>query len=50
MSSAAQAVEVCAEADGVVIGSALMRRVLDGEGPAGAAAFIGGIRAALDAG
>jgi len=50
VSSPGQAVEVCVEADGVVIGSALMRRVLDGEGPAGAAAFIGSVRAALDAG
>ena len=33
VSTAEQAVEACAEADGVVIGSALMRRVLDGEGP-----------------
>jgi len=48
VSSAAQAVEVCAEADGVVIGSALVRRLLDGEGPAGAAAFIGAVRSALD--
>jgi len=50
VSNAAQAVEVCREADGVVIGSALIRRLLDGEGPAGAAAFIGGVRRALDAG
>ena len=50
ISSAAQAVEVCAEADGVVIGSALMRRVLDGAGPLGAAEFIGSVRRALDAG
>ncbi|MGZ4705115.1 MAG: tryptophan synthase subunit alpha [Acidimicrobiales bacterium] len=50
VSSAEQAVEVCAEADGVVIGSALVRRLLDGEGPSGAAAFIGSVRAALDAG
>jgi len=49
ISSPEQAVEVCAEADGVVIGSALVRRLLDGEGPAGAAAFIGSVRAALDA-
>ena len=41
---------VCAEADGVVIGSALMRRLLDGEGPFGAAEFITSVRAALDAG
>lgn len=50
VSNAAQAVEVCREADGVVIGSALIRRLLDGEGPPGAAAFIGGVRRALDAG
>ncbi len=50
VSNAAQAVEASAVADGVVIGSALVRRLLDGEGPAGAAAFIGEVRAALDAG
>jgi tryptophan synthase alpha chain len=50
ISNAKQAVEVCAEADGVVIGSALMRRVLEGVGAAGAGAFIAEIRAALDAG
>ncbi len=44
-----QAVAVSAEADGVIIGSALIRRLLDGEGPAGAARFIGSVRAALDA-
>lgn len=49
ISDAAQAVEVCTVADGVVVGSALVRRVLAGEGPAGAAAFIGSIRTALDA-
>ncbi len=48
VSSASQAVEVCAEADGVVIGSALMRRVLEGVGPAGAGAFIAEVRTALD--
>ncbi len=50
ISDAAQAAEVCAVADGVVVGSALVRRVLAEEGPAGAAAFVGSIRAALDAG
>jgi tryptophan synthase alpha chain len=49
ISDAAQAVEVCEDADGVVIGSALVRRVLAGEGSAGVGAFIGGIRHALDA-
>jgi tryptophan synthase alpha chain len=48
VSNAAQAVEVCEVADGVVIGSALVRRLLDGEGAAGAAAFVGTVRAALD--
>lgn len=50
VSNAAQAVEVCEEADGVVVGSAVVRRLLDGEGPAGAATFVAGIRAALDSG
>ena len=43
-----QAVEVCAEADGVIVGSALVRRLLDGGGPEAAAAFVGELRAALD--
>src|SRR5580704_994474 len=43
-----QAAEVCQVADGVVVGSALVRRLLEGEGPDGAAAFIGAIRAAID--
>jgi tryptophan synthase alpha chain len=50
VSNAEQAVEVCEVADGVVIGSALVRRLLDGEGPTGAAAFVGSVRRALDAG
>lgn len=49
VSNAEQAVEVSTEADGVVIGSALMRRVLEGTGPLGAGAFIAEVRAALDA-
>jgi len=49
VSNAAQAVEICAEADGVVIGSALMRRVLEGVGPTGAGEFISEVRTALDA-
>jgi tryptophan synthase alpha chain len=44
-----QAAEVCGEADGVVVGSALVRRLLDGEGPRGAAAFVMALRAAIDA-
>ncbi len=50
ISTAAQAVEVCAEADGVVVASALLRALLDGGGPEEAAEFVGGFRAALDAG
>ncbi|HUY63803.1 MAG TPA: tryptophan synthase subunit alpha [Acidimicrobiales bacterium] len=50
VSSAAQAAQVCADADGVVIGSALVRRLLDGEGPDGAAAFVAEVRAGLDDG
>jgi tryptophan synthase alpha chain len=43
-----QAVDVSIEADGVIVGSALIRKLLDGGGPDGAAAFIGEMRAALD--
>ena len=50
VSTPAQAAEVATVADGCVIGSAVMRRVLDGEGPAGVAEFVGSVRAALDAG
>lgn len=51
ISTPAQAVEVCeAGADGVVVGSALVRRLLDGAGPEGAAELVGRFRAALDAG
>ena len=36
-----QAAQVCEVADGVVVGSALVRRLLAEEGPEGAADFIG---------
>ena len=49
VSTPEQAVEVCAEADGVIVGSALVRRLLDGGGPEAAAAFVAELRAALDA-
>jgi len=49
VSNGQQAAEVSQVADGCVIGSALMRRVVEGEGPAGAGAFIAEVRAALDA-
>ncbi len=43
-----QAAEICEVADGVVVGSALVRRLLAGEGPEGAATFVSSLRAALD--
>jgi tryptophan synthase alpha chain len=50
VSNPAQAVEISAISDGVVVGSALVRRLLDGAGPEGAGEFIGSIRTALDRG
>ena len=44
-----QAVDACREADGVVVGSALVRRLLEGGAPEAAAALVGDFRAALDA-
>jgi tryptophan synthase alpha chain len=49
VSTAAQAVEVCGVADGVVVGSALVRRLVEGGGVEAAAGFVGELRAALDA-
>ena len=49
VSTPEQAAAVCAEADGVVVGSALVRRLLDGGGPAAATAFVEQLRAAIDA-
>ncbi|HUY66934.1 MAG TPA: tryptophan synthase subunit alpha [Acidimicrobiales bacterium] len=48
ISSPEQAVEACRSADGVVVGSAVVRRLLEGSGPEGAAAFVSSIRQALD--
>jgi len=50
VSTPEQAVAVAAEADGVIVGSALVRILLDGGGPEEAAAFVAGLRAALDEG
>ena len=50
ISTPAQAVEAAAEADGVVVASALMRLMLDGRGPAAVGDAVAGFRAALDAG
>jgi tryptophan synthase alpha chain len=49
VSNVDQAVEVCAEADGVIVGAAVVRRLLEGEGPEGAAAFVAELRGGLDA-
>jgi len=43
-----QAVEAATEADGVIVGSALVRRLLEGGGPEAAATFVGELRSALD--
>ena len=50
ISTPEQAVEACEAADGVVVASALIRRLLDGGGPDEAAAFVGSLREALDRG
>lgn len=48
VSNAAQAAEVAAVADGAVVGSALVRRLLDGGGPAAAGEFVADLRRGLD--
>jgi tryptophan synthase alpha chain len=48
VSTPEQAVELCRVADGVVVGSALVRRLLEGAGPEGGAEFIASLRRALD--
>ena len=45
----AQAAEVCEVADGAVVGSAIVARMLDGGGPEGVAELVAEFRAALDA-
>ena len=50
ISTPEHAVEACQAADGVVVASALLRKLLDGGGPEEAAAFISSLRRALDAG
>ena len=49
VSTPAQAREVADVADGAVVGSALVRRLLDGVGPDGAGEFVASLRSALDA-
>lgn len=48
VSTPAQAAEIGGVADGVIVGSALVRRLLEGAGPEGAAAFVAELRAGLD--
>ncbi|MFN0090851.1 MAG: tryptophan synthase subunit alpha [Acidimicrobiales bacterium] len=48
VSSAEQAAEVSRVSDGVIVGSALVRRLLEGGGPEAAAAFVAELRAGLD--
>lgn len=50
VSTPEQAAELCEVADGVVVGSALVRRLLEGAGPDGAAAFVASLRGAIDGG
>ncbi len=50
VSTPAHAVEAAAEADGVIVASALMRRLLDGASPEDLGALVAEMRAALDAG
>jgi tryptophan synthase alpha chain len=48
ISTPGQAAEAATAADGVVVGSALIARLLDGEGAEGAHTLIAAFRAALD--
>lgn len=50
ISTPSQAVEAAADADGVVVASALMRLMIDGKGPAAVGDTVAEFRAALDAG
>lgn len=49
VSTPEQAASISQVADGVIVGSALVRRLLEGEGPSGAAAFVSELRTGLDA-
>jgi tryptophan synthase alpha chain len=50
ISTPEQAVQVCEVADGVVVGSAVVRRALETDSPEAVAELVGTFRAALDAG
>ena len=49
VSTPEQAAAIAEVADGVIVGSALVRRLLEGEGPSGAATFVASLREGLDA-
>jgi tryptophan synthase alpha chain len=49
VSSPEQAVEVAADSDGAIVGTAVVRRILAGETPEQLHAFVASLRAALDA-
>jgi tryptophan synthase alpha chain len=49
VSTPAQAAQACVDADGVVVGSAIVRRLLDGGGPEAAGEFVRSLRAGIDA-
>lgn len=48
VSNSSQAEEVVRVADGAIVGSALVRRILEGQGPSGAYDFISELRKAID--
>jgi len=48
VSTPEQAVEVCEHADGVIVGSAIVRRLLEGQGAEGVGALVSDFRSALD--
>jgi tryptophan synthase alpha chain len=49
VSTPTHAVRACTVADGVVVGSAIVRRMLEGSSPQELGAFVGSLRAALEA-
>ncbi len=48
ISTGAQAAEVAAVADGVIVGSAIVRRLLEGGGPAAVGALVAELRRGVD--
>ena len=49
VSNAEQAAEIAQVCDGVIVGAALVRRLLEGSSPAAIGEFVGELRAGLDA-